>query len=969
MPNEMSAAGTVNPRLISSGVRTVARGNEPLRLDGGESLWVVLSGRVDVFLTMSTTGGGAGARQHLFRIETGGSLFGWPAVDGSKATFIAVGGPGTELLELTRANVTASLSPQDLQQYVDSWVRALSTSAAQGPTPVSTLLLQAGTTVQLRAAEVVAAPADVTWIRAVTGTWKYRNEAWHTPPDLARYYPLAGSLWLTPDSACEMEVIATEALVAGGNAFAALDAFNAWFSAAVQARSTTLEADELRRLTQRVSGDRRSLASGVAQLAAASSDVESVVPAESQRGDDDLFEVCRLVAEQSGIALTAPPPSLAASSADAKLTAIARASGIPTRRVRLVGAWWKGGNAGALFGFRSDSREPVALLPSKQGYVEVSARGERRGVDSATASSLDSTAITFYRPLPARSVSFRELLRFGLAGSRRDLVTVGVLGLVISLIGLMVPVMTGVLFDDVVPAADRPQLLQIAMALVVAAVVGGAFRIAQGLAVLRVQTRMDVILESALWDRLLNLPVDFFRQYTAGDLAVRAGGIAAAREMISLATVTALLTGIFSVTQLGLLFYYDISLALLGAGLAAVAVAATAATAVTLLRRGREVAQFERTISGRVFQFLSGISKLRVAAAESRAFRLWANLFSSQRTLTYGMGTISNNLQVFQAVFPILASAALFGWIIAGNADGLTTGQFLAFNAAFMTFIAMLPGILYAVLAVQQAVPQLEGIRPILEAIPEVAESHAAPGQLSGAIEVSHVSFRYAQDRPLVLHDVSLQIRAGEFVAFAGPSGSGKSTIVRMLLGFERPETGTVYFDGQDIASLDRRAVRRQMGVVLQDGQLITGDIFTNIAGGNRITPDQAMEAAAAAGFSNDLAAMPMGLWTVISEGGGNLSGGQQQRLLIARAIVTKPRIILFDEATSALDNPTQAIVSENLETLKATRIVIAHRLSTIQHADTIYVIDAGRVVQRGSYDELRQAEGLFRDLVQRQLA
>lgn len=967
MPNDSGTAAIVDPRVLASGVRTVARGNDPLRLDGSRSLWVVLSGRVDVFLT---TDNGAGARQHLFRVESGHALFGWPASGGAGngARFIAVGGPGTELLELTHANATASLSPQDLQHYIDLWVLALSTSAVRGPTRASTRPLQPGSNIQLRPDEVVAAFDETLWIRTMAGTWTYGRAGSNTPPDLTHPCPLAGALWLTADSPCELEAIPTAALVAGGDALAALDAFNAWFSGTMQAGSVAIEADELQRLTQRIEADRRSLASGVAQLAAAASDDVANARATAPLAGDELLTLCRLVTERSGIVLTAPPPALTVLSIEEKLAAIATASGVPMRRVRLVGAWWKG-DCGALLGFRSDSKEPVALLQVKHGYVEFTAQGQQREIDRATAGSLESSAITFYRPLPARAISFRELLRFGVAGSGRDLSVVAVLGLVISLVGLLVPVMTGVLFDDVIPAADRTQLMQIAMALVVAALVGGAFRIAQGLAVLRVQTRMDVTLQSALWDRLLNLPVDFFRQYTAGDLAVRAGGIAAAREMISLATVTALLTGIFSVTQLGLLFYYDVSLALLGTGLAAVAVTATAATALALLRRGREVAQRERTISGRVFQFLSGISKLRVAAAESRAFRSWANLFSSQRTLTYGMGTVSNRLQVFQSIFPILASAALFAWIISGRADGLTTGQFLAFNAAFMTFIAMLPGILYAVIAVQQAVPQLEGIRPILEAIPEVAESHAAPGQLSGAIEVSHVSFRYAKDLPLVLHDVSLQIRAGEFVAFVGPSGSGKSTIVRMLLGFERPETGTVYFDGQDIGGLDRRAVRRQMGVVLQDGELITGDILTNIAGGHRITPDQAMEAAAAAGFADDLASMPMGLWTIISEGGGNLSGGQQQRLLIARAIVTKPRIILFDEATSALDNPTQAIVSDNLETLKATRIVVAHRLSTIRHADTIYVVDAGRIVQRGNYEELVGQEGLFRTLVQRQLA
>jgi ATP-binding cassette subfamily C protein len=266
-------------------------------------------------------------------------------------------------------------------------------------------------------------------------------------------------------------------------------------------------------------------------------------------------------------------------------------------------------------------------------------------------------------------------------------------------------------------------------------------------------------------------------------------------------------------------------------------------------------------------------------------------------------------------------------------------------------------------------VPTYERAKPILETLPEVDEMKADPGELTGELEVSHVSFRYREDGPIVLKDVSVQVKPGEFVALVGPSGSGKSTLFRLLLGFEKLEAGAVYYNGRDLVGLDIREVRRQIGVVLQNGKLMAGDIFTNIIGSSLLTLEDARQAARMAGLEDDLKAMPMGLHTVISEGGGTLSGGQRQRLLIARALVHRPRILFFDEATSALDNRTQAIVSESLDNLQATRIVIAHRLSTIMNADRIYVLQDGRVVQQGTYDELIQAEGVFADLAKRQMA
>jgi ABC-type bacteriocin/lantibiotic exporter with double-glycine peptidase domain len=326
---------------------------------------------------------------------------------------------------------------------------------------------------------------------------------------------------------------------------------------------------------------------------------------------------------------------------------------------------------------------------------------------------------------------------------------------------------------------------------------------------------------------------------------------------------------------------------------------------------------------------------------------------------------------VFSTSFPVVATGVLFYGIatLSRGADAtMSTGEFLAFYSAFGQFLGAVLGISAVVVNLMQVVPLYERAAPLLTTLPESAGGRGDPGELTGGIELAHVAFRYSADSPLVLRDLSLTIRPREFVAIVGPSGSGKSTMLRLLLGFETPESGSVYLDGKNLAGLDLENVRRQMGVVLQHGKLMIGDIFTNIVGSAPLTLDDAWDAAAMAGLDQDIQAMPMGMHTIVSEGGSDLSGGQRQRLMIARAIVGRPRILLFDEATSALDNRTQATVSQALERLDATRIVIAHRLSTVMRADRIIVIDKGALVQSGTYEELLREGGMFGELASRQL-
>jgi len=393
------------------------------------------------------------------------------------------------------------------------------------------------------------------------------------------------------------------------------------------------------------------------------------------------------------------------------------------------------------------------------------------------------------------------------------------------------------------------------------------------------------------------------------------------------------------------------------------------------LRHQRVQMGMNGRLTGLVIQLISGVGKLRVCGAEEHGFRVWAREFAEQRRLGFKVGQIKNAVAVFNSAFPIFSSMAIFTTLVwsqshaTGEKAGISTGDFIAFNSSFGLFLAAMQSLSDASLSLLKAVPIWERLKPILTTPAEIDDTKAAPGPIKGSIELSRIHFRYADDAPYILKDLSLKIEPGEFVAFVGGSGCGKSTAMRLMLGFEKPEKGAIYYDGQDLAQLDLRLVRQQLGVVLQDNRVLPADIFRNIVGTSSRTIDEAWEAAEASGFAEDVRNMPMGMHTYVSEGGGGFSGGQKQRLMIARAIVNKPRVLFLDEATSALDNKTQATVTESMDKMNATRIVIAHRLSTIINAHKICYFEDGIVKEMGTYDELMKKDGLFAALARRQTA
>jgi len=966
-------------------------GHQPFLLNDPDGLWVIYLGRLDIFAVPLQNGQISGARSYLFSVEAGQAIFGMALADASVG-LLAVGADGTRLLQAKQSRLRQLAQDTDFAPIaaalLDDWITQLSTGLVKERPPAGDVRLAPSPEPVLVAEGCVALPDNqVIWVKPVSGQAQFVSR-----PDLLLasypltngYFPLSSQSWLRAADPNSLYVLDTGTFMEQDATWSGLENFHRLALTYVARQMAQTRQAEQSRLQRQVEANQLVMRGALSRLVTLLAPETIAWLRSDEAQADPLLAACRRVGQAAGVTIRPHPSARAGQPPVDPLGSIAKASRVRLRRVALRGEWWRQ-DSGPLLAFLSaPTREngeaetgevaehPVALLPTSPRSYELidPAEQTRRPVTPELAAQLNVFAYTFYRPFPERALSAFDLLRFSLWGLRSDLWTVLVMGLAISLLEMVNPVMTGILFDSVIPSADRGQLWQISLALLIAALAATMFELTRGFALLRLQTKPEVATQAAIYDRLLRLPAPFFRRYTAGDLAVRVGGISAMRQMLSATTITTILDGLFSVLTFGLLFYYSPPLALIATGLTLVAITATALTGYFHLRYGRKLSDLEGRISGLVLQLVTGIAKFRVAGAEARAFAVWAENFAQEKALAFQAGQSGNRLAVFSAIFPVLSSMAIFGGLIYfQQGGGLSTGSFLAFNAAFGQFLAAALSLTTTVISILAIVPLYERARPILQAQPEVDEAKINPGALSGDIEISHVTFRYQADTPLILDDVSLRIRPGEFVAFVGPSGTGKSTLFRLLLGFEKPEAGSIYFDGKDLAGLDVQAVRKQMGTVLQNGQLMPGDIFTNIVGSAPLSLDEAWEAAQLAGLEEDLKQMPMGMHTVIGEGATTFSGGQRQRLMIARAIVHKPRILLFDEATSALDNRTQELVSQSLAGLQATRIVIAHRLSTIINADRIFVLLNGQIAQSGTYAELMSQPGPFVELAKRQLA
>jgi len=925
-----------------------------IEIDNPAEAILVIEGHVDLFIAPDKNAGSA-AWAYGGRIEPGGFIPGIAPHD--ESVLIARPMPQSEIFSLNIEEVEHS---EELALSLDAVLEVVGEALEHYAAPrVFTPVTATETTID--DSGVARSVTAVRWLTKVDGEATLHRWKKSTPVDPIEW--LSGSDWLEAEPGTVVYTASSHEL--GEKLLPAVqrELFR-WVDALVAMRQ---EAEKLKgqQAKQRAEADVELEHNAELRLARVLGDPSG--EREQEESDDPAFAAVSLVADLLEIKIKS------ARVADKErgiepVSAVIRASNIRERTVRLEEGWYHK-DVGPLVGFLKNG-QPVALMRSGRGYViEDPVAKTRTPVDDKSYKVLNFEARMLYAPLPETKVNGFELLRFGAKGLSTNVWILALCGVIVAGLSLATPILTGRILGTFVPRAAQSEITQWSIILLAVAFVAAAFSVIQNLAALRFEGLVDLKAQAGLWDRLLALPASFFRRHSTAELSAASLGVNGIRDLMSGMAGQSVLAFVAGLAYAGLMLYYDPVLGLVAIAVAAVSVCVSVALGFKNVRVQREVVTSTYKVSSSTFQLMSGMAKLRVAAAEERAFSYWSVEFARLRVLSLRARTLQNRLAVFNSGFVIFAPAAIFAYIGLFRSGEFPVATFLTFNVAAFSFLIATLRLTTTAMTLLIGVPMFEKLTPILDAAPEVLSDKTDPGEITGAIEVKNLAFAYEADTPPVLNGVSFTAKAGDFVALVGSSGCGKSTLLRMMLGFEKADQGGVYYDGQDLADLDAGAVRHQCGVVLQQGQLFAGDILSNIVGTSAYTVDDAWAAAEMAGLKEDIEHMPMGMNTVLSEGASTISGGQRQRLMIARALISRPRIVFFDEATSALDNRTQKIVTEAMDTLHATRIVIAHRLSTIREADQIVVLDQGRVVQNGPYEKLIAEEGLFKSLASRQIA
>ncbi len=643
-----------------------------------------------------------------------------------------------------------------------------------------------------------------------------------------------------------------------------------------------------------------------------------------------------------------------------------RPHGIMRRPVRLEKGWYKD-CIGAMLGSTA-AGGIIALIPGPAGgysYMDYET-GRRVKVTKKTALGIRDDAICFYKPFPLKELGIADLLLYTFRTlSPADLIMVALSTLAATLMGMLLPYANSQLFSRVLPSGNVSLIFPMAFFFAGVAVSQMLIGITSSFIQARVGTKINMSVRSAGMMRVLAMPAVFFKRYAAGELSSRVAYLGSLCRTLQETILSIGLSSLFSLVYIAQIFAYAPGLVVPALSITLATCLITLTTALWGVKLSKRTMELSAKQNGMQYALITGVQKLRLTGAEKRAFGRWAGAYTEIARLKYDPPSFLKFSGVLSSAVSAIGMLAIYysaiktqvgvsGYMAFTVAYGMVSGAFLS-----------LFGIVSTIAGIK---PALEMALPLLKTVPEVAAGKKIVSRVSGAIELSNLSFRYSENMPPVIENLSLKIRAGQYIAIVGQTGCGKSTLLRLLLGFETPDRGAVYYDNRDLNTLDLRSLRRNIGVVMQNGKLMQGSIYSNIVvAAPWLTLQDAWEAAEIAGIADDIRAMPMGMHTMISEGAGGISGGQKQRLMIARAVAPKPKIIMFDEATSALDNITQRRVSESLDRLKCTRIVIAHRLSTIKQCDRIIVLDKGRIAEDGSYEELIAQNGYFAQLIARQ--
>ncbi|MEQ8332541.1 NHLP bacteriocin export ABC transporter permease/ATPase subunit [Nisaea sp.] len=969
--------------------------DKSFRLDEGTTAFVIAQGSINLFAALLEADmPPSGARRYaLGRFEAGDMLFGSThnhnRETGLQPVLFAVPTPGT-LLETVPYDAASSFGERETGVVINGIVKWSETllSMCRAPVPEDCRTFTPGDRIEEKQSIHGASQGTLAWLTAPANGLHYFGTDWISFEDTATI-PVTQRMWVRIDGPVAAPIAAADAPLQSGALADCIARFNAVALGHIRQAIERLGTQE-KGMRRSAAEQRQARAKSGLQTLAGVLQTASTMPFEC---DNPVAASVARIAAALGATSDAPEHiarEISHFGFNARL--MCESLSIRARDVTLDPDWWRK-DSGPLVVFVGENRDVAAAIyqRSNNSYVLIDGTtGTCRKLSPHLSDDIHADGFHFTVGLPEQIRSLRQFIGFGLHQVGRDL---GVLAAAILLLGnlsITTPIAAGWVIGFIVPEARLEQLAIVMVLLVSIALISACIGLAQTLSVLRIEGGMDARLQPALWDRLLKLPANFFRNYSVGDLASRVEGVETIRKTLSGSVILGVLSATVGLFSLAVMLYFNWRLALCISGFMIVVALAINMVGRRAIAYQRDILDRRGRLSGMVFQFLSGLLKIRVAGSEETVFSQWAHDFAVIERQSFRQHLLMAFNQVFSEAMPVASFLVLvlaitiltgnlftyfdlpYSWTAIDTAriDAVfKDSSFLAFFAAMGQFVSATMLVERSALKIMSVGPAFERLRPIVEAKTETSDGTDDPGRLYGGIEMKGIRFRYDADGPVILKKLDLTIEPGQFVAVVGPSGAGKSTVMRLLLGFDKPEAGSIFLDGQDMRTLDIRAVRRNFGVVLQNAQILAGTIFQNIIVGEHLSEKDAWAAARAAGLEEDIRRMPMKMHTVVNEGATTLSGGQRQRLMIARAIVRKPSILMFDEATSALDNKTQAVVSESLSSLTCTRIVIAHRLSTIREADRIIVINNGGVEESGTYEELMQAGGTFADLAKRQIA
>lgn len=950
-------------KLTEKGREEKLSGNNPIYLREQGRVWFLEKGSVNLFAIERKEGKAEGKRTLIATFVAPCPLFSIQTPEETSHEFVAI----TE-----QESAVWKVDAEELEVYFDrdpaylhKWINQLALfhkkelgeeTAAYVEAPQKAVL-EKGETLSLKRALTHDEKEKINWVKIEEGDLEflgYKSISLSKTP-----FPLTYAAWLkSRDGAV---VVASQN---PANWKEGLQHYHEILLKYLLARKEIGEMEEKNRAEQRKKNEEEALHASLKEMAEVLGPIETVEPAYSAV---PLFNACQIVGSSLNLTFHMPNNLPERIEAPELLTQIAQTSEVRYRRVKLSGTWWRK-DCGQMVAFYGEEAKPVALIMKRPGsYLMVDPMtGIREKVGKRTAAELKSTGYYFYPSFPNELRTGKQMFRFYLQHNKKEFFPLVWYSVIAAIISLFPPLAAEKLMNDVIPDANYPLLWEISVGLIMTAVSASLFLFFRSLIVARLEGRSSDQLLSGLWDRMLKLPLGFFRRYTTGNLIMRVMSAEWMRSLISGSSIRALFSGVFSLFYLIAMVFYAPALTLITTLILFCGLLITVVCAAFVARLKKQFYELEGKINTFLIQIISSVGKLRTAGAEKNAFAKFALQFAEFKRVDLESQHISNIVRTMNYVLPFVMYLFIFGYAF-DIGGGYSVGAFLAFNTAFVTFYIAMTDLSNTILDMTPILPLWDRSKVIVEEPLEERLKAKSPGSLTGEIHVDEVYFKYEGNEYNVLHNISLKANPKEFIGIVGPSGCGKSTLIRLLLGFERPTSGGIYYDDKDLSSFTIHEFRKQLGVVLQEEGIIAGSIFDNLTCGTPFKPEEVERALEISGFAEDVEAFPMGLHTHLSMGGTTLSGGQKQRLLIARALLPNPKILLLDEATSALDNRNQEKVIKSIDQLDVTRIVIAHRLSTIRNADRIYVMDKGRFIQTGTFEELASQPGLFAEMLLRQ--